>query len=401
MQPGSRDRSRSTSNPTVQATGPTACTGHWPELDGLRGLAILLVVAYHNSDMFSAIGGVMRVPALVAGAGWFGVQLFFVLSGFLITHNLLKSRGATNYLSAFFARRVLRIFPLYYSTLLMFLVVLPLVVVLPVGIAKTYKDQIWLWVFLSNWNTSSGGGVYWFPHYWSLAIEEQFYLVWPFVIAGFSERLLWPILAFVIVTAIAIRSMWLHAAVPPQVIYTVTLCRMDALACGALGALMIQRTAFRALVRRNATTILFGVAGLLATIALTTRFQPYDTTMVAVGYTVIAFAMAGPLLVSVAGHSTRAGNTLRLILAFAPLRSVGKVSYAMYVFHVPLLMLLRPTILGWASPAGRVAPLLVGLGMIGLAYLAGVLSYLLVERWFLGLKGRFTPRAPPPLGRIA
>jgi peptidoglycan/LPS O-acetylase OafA/YrhL len=387
----------STTPPLVSRATRVEQTGridHWPELDGLRGLAILLVIAFHSAEMFSARGGVMIVPAMAARAGWLGVQLFFVLSGFLITHNLLKSRGAPNFLSAFFARRVLRIFPLYYLMLLMFLVVLPLIAARPLEILKTYNSQIWIWVFLSNWHTPSGRAAYWFPHFWSLAVEEQFYLVWPFVILILGERLLLPFLAFVVVAAIFFRESWLHEGVPPQVIYTSTVCRMDALACGALGALLMRRATFPAFIRRYATFILIGTAGLLVVIALQTRFHAFEPTMMVGGYTGIAVAMAGLLLVSVGGHSTGAANTLRSVLALPALQSVGKVSYAMYVFHLPLFLLLRPKLLLWAGAAGKMGPLLVGLEMIGLSYLAGVLSYLSIERWFLGLKGRFTPRVP-------
>src|SRR4051794_26430990 len=104
-----------------------ALAGHLPSLDGVRGLAILLVLAHNFNVLPGDEGGIARVIALATNAGWIGVQLFFVLSGFLITGVLLDSRGAPNYYQAFFGRRVLRIFPLYYGTLFVAFVVLPLV----------------------------------------------------------------------------------------------------------------------------------------------------------------------------------------------------------------------------------------------------------------------------------
>jgi hypothetical protein len=123
-------------NSTVAARGPR----HIPALDGLRALAILLVIP-HNTFMFGAIYGWLIPFAWLANAGWVGVQLFFVLSGFLITRNLLDSRGSDNYYSAFFGRRILRIFPLYFLVLIFFLLLLPLLVHLSPNILGSYSNQ--------------------------------------------------------------------------------------------------------------------------------------------------------------------------------------------------------------------------------------------------------------------
>ena len=127
----------------------------WPELDGLRGLAILLVIP-HNVHLYHHAQGLFRGSAMLANVGWVGVQLFFVLSGFLITHNLLLTRGAGNYFRSFYARRALRILPLYYLMLVGFLWVLPRLVALSPDILATYVNQPWLWVFLSNWRLPPG-----------------------------------------------------------------------------------------------------------------------------------------------------------------------------------------------------------------------------------------------------
>src|SRR5687767_13351351 len=111
-----------------------------PALDGLRGLAILLVVTFHN---FGFIDEFIF--------GWLGVDLFFVLSGFLITGILLKTVGAPHYLRNFFARRILRIFPLYYLSLIIFLVILPLVGIYKNELAYYTQHQWWLWLYLQNW----------------------------------------------------------------------------------------------------------------------------------------------------------------------------------------------------------------------------------------------------------
>src|SRR6185295_2902058 len=101
---------------------------------------------------------------------------------FLITGILLDTQQAQNYYSGFYARRTLRIFPLYFGVLAATFIVLPLLWTLPSSIALDQKNQIWLWTYSSNWASIFGAGSKTFPHFWSLAVEEQFYLVWPLLI---------------------------------------------------------------------------------------------------------------------------------------------------------------------------------------------------------------------------
>src|SRR5436190_14494061 len=156
-------------------------TGHgWiPALDGIRGLAILMVMLFHYSPELDRSNPIERVAGSFCGYGWTGVDLFFVLSGFLITGILLESRAAGNYFSSFYMRRVLRIFPAYYLSLgLMFLVV-PKIDSGGLRLLPSAHDR-WMYVFYAqNWV-----GIFHYPGqmivtpYWSLAVEEQFYLVW-------------------------------------------------------------------------------------------------------------------------------------------------------------------------------------------------------------------------------
>jgi len=165
-----------------------AVSPYIPALDGLRALAILLVIP-HNLDILSAPYRAVEVPPVtVMHAGWIGVQLFFVLSGFLITGNLLDTRGSANYYRAFIGRRALRILPLYYGVLLVTFVLVPLLGSMPEKLQETAPNQVWLWTFLLNWSAPYGHTVVGFGHFWSLAVEEQFYLLWPFVVARCGPR---------------------------------------------------------------------------------------------------------------------------------------------------------------------------------------------------------------------
>lgn len=367
--------------------------GHVPALDGLRGIAILLVIP-HNGDLFSGVTGWLWPVAMLVHAGWTGVQLFFVLSGYLITGGLLDTLGTSNYYRVFYARRALRIFPLYFLVLLVFLVLLPMLVPLGAEVLSTYHHQIWLWLFLSNWTQPFQGTVYWFSHFWSLAVEEQFYLVWPLAIALVSRRHLPVLCAAVVVMAIACRLFLLHLNADPKVAYMITTARMDALALGALAALLARSPTFTAFVHRQGMALL-GVALILlaATGIATHEFETTRPAMISVGYTTLAAAAA--LIMVVAGEPGAGPAWLRRLLSADWLRSVGRYSYAMYIFHMLLLLTLGDAVHRLLLPIGALFPVLYALVIVLLSYAAGWLSYHGFEKHFLRLKRHFVARCDP------
>jgi len=162
---------------------------HIPELDGLRGLAILYVF-FHNvgtHGLGETESFVVKIYSLIADIGWIGVQLFFVLSGFLITGILLEKQCSKDVYKNFYVRRVLRIFPVYYVSLII-LFVLPEAANWDVPWAEKSSDyQIWYWLYAINWIQPLTTGLE-IGHLWSLAIEEQFYLIWPLLVAGLTRR---------------------------------------------------------------------------------------------------------------------------------------------------------------------------------------------------------------------
>jgi peptidoglycan/LPS O-acetylase OafA/YrhL len=209
-----------------------------PQLDAVRGLAVLLVLV-HNTDQYPS-----RFSHFISGNGWMGVDLFFVLSGFLITRILLDTKQSEGYFRNFYARRCLRIWPLYYSVLLFMFVIVPFVRPSEAHAVFEARSSPW-WafpIFLQNFlvpvpaMATGPLGVT-----WSLAVEEQFYLVWPLVVRFCTEVQLRKIAIAVICLSPVLRF---YLSSHQVNIYSNTLCRLDGLMAGALLAIIIRSVSF-------------------------------------------------------------------------------------------------------------------------------------------------------------
>ena len=207
-----------------------------PQLDSIRGLAVLLVLL-HNTDKSLYTGAIAR-------NGWMGVDLFFVLSGFLITGILLDTKQGEGYFRNFYARRCLRIWPLYYSALLFMFVLVP--VLRPSEASKIFEPRAMPWwsyfVYLQNFivpTITRATGLLGVT--WSLAVEEQFYLVWPLVVRCCSEVQLRRITIAVICLSPVLRFYLLQRHFD---VYPNTFCRLDGLMAGALLAVLIRSRVF-------------------------------------------------------------------------------------------------------------------------------------------------------------
>jgi peptidoglycan/LPS O-acetylase OafA/YrhL len=209
-----------------------------PQLDAVRGIAVLLVLL-HNTDVYPALH--LR---LISANGWMGVDLFFVLSGLLITGILLDTKQSDGYFRNFYARRCLRIWPLYYSVLLFMFVIVPVLRPSEAHTVFAARSSPW-WaypIFLQNFlvpiPTMATGAL---GVTWSLAVEEQFYLIWPLVVRFCSEAQLRKIAIAVICISPALRFYLSQHQVN---IYSNTFCRLDGLMAGALLALVIRSVSF-------------------------------------------------------------------------------------------------------------------------------------------------------------
>jgi peptidoglycan/LPS O-acetylase OafA/YrhL len=375
---------------------------HIPALDGIRALAILLVMP-HNIDLLTPPVPLFAYPAIMlTHAGWIGVQLFFVLSGFLISGNLLDTRGAGNYFSAFFGRRALRILPLYFAVLCLAFVIAPLLVALPPELRATQSHQVWLWTFLTNWTQPYDDGVYGFTHFWSLAVEEQFYLLWPFVVLFCRPAaLLWASLVTAVI-ALAVRVLLAVEHFPHDTLYMFTVCRMDALAFGAAAAALVRIPATLERLRRAVPAVAVAAAiALLAAAAITRGFALYDVSTQTVGYTILSVAFALVILLA-ALPTTGALQTLMRVLACTPLRFIGRYSYGMYVFHLPLHVFFGAELMHRIAPHPTATQALAYTTvMMVITFVLAALSYELFERQFLKLKRKMMPTpgrdAPAPV----
>lgn len=379
------------------ATRRAWSTGHIRVLDGLRGIAVLGVMFYHFLGVAPACQGWAAHVQKAAGWGWCGVDLFFVLSGFLITGILLDAKGSPNYFKSFYVRRVLRIFPLYYGVLLAVAVCMRIPAASHFfGFEDVRASLWWMSAYLSNFILAARHDKTVFGpigHFWSLAVEEHFYIVWPAIVWFCSRRqLAWACVIFA-GGALAVRCAMVLSAGANEAPYMLTPCRVDGLALGALLALIVRGDVPVARVRHWAW--LLGAVSLAALLVIGVKrggFNHYGRTMNMAGFTLlaVAFTSAVALLIS-AGP----GSWARKALEFPALLSVGRYSFAMYVLHQTCM---RPYD-GYLFPPARLGHLLhsSNLGILTFALLCAVATYLLAlaswhlyEKHFLRLK-RFFP----------
>lgn len=372
--------------------------GHLQELDGVRGFAILMVLALHFlcTQIEAPRSGTEALIARVTGYGRWGVDLFFVLSGFLITGILYDTRGSRGYFKTFYMRRTLRIFPLYYATLLVALVLIPagwLQQFAP-GLLKARASQGWLWPYLTNVYVAKQGAfdIPYLSHFWTLAVEEHFYLVWPFAVGLLPRRTSMWLSVGLSVLAVSLRiavGFW-----GPNRLYAhvLTPCRLDALCIGAFLALAARgplgAQAIGPFARRAVLPAALGVV-------LTSLWHAKSpghvfTEPLRELFLSLFFGFA----VVLAATSYGPGR-FKAWLRVGWLRWLGKYSYGLYVFHgiVAYSLATHPILPRFEALAGS------RLGGLLLQALAGtllsmgiaVLSYELLEAPFLRLKKWFTP----------
>ena len=376
-----------------QAARRASSSGHLPALDGIRGLAIIWVVLHNTTDLLPpTLHGAWHVLAFLVHPGWIGVQLFFALSGFLITGGLLDTQRATNYFRAFYARRALRILPLYYTVLVLLLIVAPELHSGPTLLQVNAKQKLSLWLFTINWTHAEPYG---FGHFWSLAVEEQFYLFWPFIVHRLSARRLFAVCVYIALSALVMRGIMVFSGASSWTVYTATTSRLDALALGGAGACLLRIPAARAWLASRLTAVNLAALALFVVGVPITR--AYDTNAIQCqifGYTLLALCCATLVSTAAAGGEQARRTILARVLCWAPLRSCGKYSYAIYIFHQLISKLVGEpwmvSTFGSHPPAYIIYAYSLTIGLV--SFCAAYLSYHLLEKHFLALKYLFPPR---------
>ena len=369
-----------------------------PALDGVRGVAVLLVMAGHTWRAQST-----RLPDRAAGSlvtvGWSGVELFFVLSGFLITGILLDSRGGARYFRNFYLRRVLRILPLYYALLAATFVgaaLLPHLIGRLLGTAN--GQHLWYLLHLSNFAMAGHGQFAPAPLgvTWSLAVEEQFYLVWPFVVLLLPTRWLLRLCLALLVASFLWRLALLAAHMDAVTVYLLTPSQLGGIAIGGAVAIAVRSPAgLQPLLPWARLALVVGPALVLALglAAMPGGFSFDPSKPLAVGPGMLVVQLLSAALVVAALSGTLVPRTVRL-LEGRVLRAFGRWSFAMYLFHTPLILVLFALSqrVGWPSVLGSMLPAqLVFTGVCVAATTAlAALSWRFFEQPIMGLK-RFFP----------
>ncbi|MFI4893558.1 MAG: acyltransferase family protein [Phycisphaerales bacterium JB058] len=391
---------------------------HIPVLDGVRGLAILLVMIYH----FTVIEGIVPVDLIytdITHSMRSGVDLFFVLSGYLITGILLDTKGSSGFLRNFFGRRVLRIMPLYYAVVFVSLIVLPNI---PHPKANNFGriegDEWMYWTFLSNVSIATSNlwrhGI--LDITWSVAIEEQFYLVWPFLVMLLPKKWVLRVCAAIVILSPIIRTIALvEYKVYENAIYVLTPFRADALAAGAWIATYVRLNPKGPENLRRWAKPVFVVAAPCFILSLITSVrweQPPISTVVksGFGYTAAVFLYSALLVLVATAPKT---SSLHKAFTTKPMMQLGKYSYAIYLVHNPVRAVIRDVVYGPTSERfpnvlirfpqvfGSEIPaqLLFYIPAAIISFLLGWLSWHLYEKHFLKLKKYFVtpPKGKPPL----
>jgi peptidoglycan/LPS O-acetylase OafA/YrhL len=310
-------------------------------LDGLRGFAVILVILFHFARL-SFISFSFEI-------GWIGVQLFFVLSGFLITRILLKNpkNSITLFLKQFYFRRILRIFPLYFFYLLLITVIFVIthepddfLIDLPYLATFTYNFSI----LLPEWKLSRMH-----VHLWSLSVEEQFYLIWPLLIYFLSEKSVRKIILLIIFISpllrilIEINISSTNDDLKGNIIYWLTISHFDAFALGGainfLNGSLLRISKFYWLVITLTAVIIAGALNIMSLSHLN-KFDysslGYPIHGIQNGQYIWSYTLLNLFFASLVWYLISSRKTL---LDFKPLRTLGKISYGMYVYHFLLIII--------------------------------------------------------------
>lgn len=345
---------------------------HYNELDGVRAIAVIMVMFYHFFKDVDVQQDILILLKKISLFGKTGVSLFFVLSGFLITRILLNTKQDDSYFKSFYIKRVLRIFPLYYFFLVIYYFVVPFF--LNQSFAG-FSQQMWYWTFMQNfaltfdWN--SAGPI----HYWSLSVEEHFYLFWPLIIYYCSlKNIKWVILLLCAISFI-VRFILIKNHIEESLF---TFARFDELAIGSfLAILELQNKLVKQNLKKFITVF---IIFLIPLIYISLNNGNYSLLESCARYFVLAMVYGSFVAIAIIIEPE---NWLKKSLDNNTLKSIGKISFGLYVYH-PICF---DIIINYLRITNLALTFVLS---FGLAYLVSILSYHLLEKKFLKLKTQFS-----------
>jgi peptidoglycan/LPS O-acetylase OafA/YrhL len=364
-----------------------------PELDGLRAVAISLVILYHVWR-YERPSLPWSIISYAAYSGWSGVDVFFGISGFLITGILLDLKGRPDFWRTFYVRRSLRIFPLYYAVLAALTVAGFAARARGIHIsALANVDHIgWNWLYLTDFAIAIHGHEYVpLSIAWSLAIEEQYYLVYPFVVLHLGPKGLRRALLAAVIAAPLLR--FGVSFVNEIAVYTLPVCRMDSLAIGGLASLLMRygSASARSVVSRSVPLVwVFAIGWVVFSHRVLDPLPLGHNVWKIFGYSAMAFATVATIV----GLLEGAYPTLAKVLRAGPLTYIGKVSYGLYLYHLIARAMIDAGPLGrlfTGHPTSATLSLARFAAVYALSLAISVASWELFEKRVLTLKDKLAP----------
>jgi peptidoglycan/LPS O-acetylase OafA/YrhL len=364
-------------------------------LDGMRGWAIIFVMIYHFSIPFQQALPANNIDLILGKLfqmGWLGVDLFFVMSGFLITTILYHSTENKGYFKNFYVRRILRIFPLYYAVLVLLLIVLPFLSDTLNQKTQVMQDNsIWFWTYLVNWKIALLGDFRSFQggYMWSLAVEEQFYIFWPLVVF-FGKKYLIPISLTFIGFSFLLKILLTLNGFSAVSLYTMTFTHIDGLLLGAVVSVLHCKKKLvyhRALISK---LTFLAIAVFILIVIKEQGFVFYKLSVALLGVTALSIIFSYLLIKTIVATKH---SFYYKVFSYKPVIKCGQLCYGLYLLHQPIGVVISEKILPYNSffilnsyiPATVVNIIIC----IGVSLIAAQLSYSLFELHFLKLKKYF------------
>jgi peptidoglycan/LPS O-acetylase OafA/YrhL len=370
---------------------------HLPELDGLRAAAILQVLVWHFYVTIFAVPiskhGAWAWLNRLLSLTWSGVDLFFVLSGFLIGGILLDSKGSPNYFKTFFIRRICRIIPVYYLFISpMFL--LPLLIPThQIGGLNWSGGPFPAWFYLCFLQNFGMAKVNTLTGYtaitWSLAIEEQFYILLPALIYLVPMKRLpyWIVSGILLSPLLRALILWLSAGKAVIVCYVLLPCRWDSLLLGVLAALLLRVDTWRTVLHAQLPRMKYGLAILTVGYIASALTQDFGSPLITlVGYSWLALLYITLLLIVVL---SREGG-LKSFFGARIFFPIATISYCLYLFHAPVAILVHYLVLHQKPPRlGDLKDVVAGILGLAISLIVATLSWHCIEKRAIRFGHRF------------